>query len=289
MTPTRRERARGALASCALAACAALAAPGTAAAQANVSANWAGYVAFPSAGVGERFSGVSGSWRQPAGRCAVGRETYSATWVGLGGYSEGAQALEQVGTDADCTRAGGAVYSSWYELLPAPPVDLKLTVHPGDEMVASVTVAGHDVTLRIRDLSSGERFSVTAHARAVDVSSAEWIVEAPSACASSESCEVLPLTDFGEVPFAAATATAAAHTGTIADPEWSSTALELRQRAAHRASGRPRSHIARTLTVAAPSPSAAANGAFSVSWQEQTMQGGQPSAPTLPGFGGGAP
>ena len=41
---------------------------------------------------------------------------------------------------ADCARSGSASYSSWYELLPAEPVNLTLEVHPGDEMSASVTV-----------------------------------------------------------------------------------------------------------------------------------------------------
>ena len=39
----------------------------------------------------------------------AGRESYSAVWVGLGGYSENASALEQIGTDADCSRSGAAV------------------------------------------------------------------------------------------------------------------------------------------------------------------------------------
>ena len=116
---------------------------------ASVSTNWAGYVAVPSASVGSRFSSVSGSWKQPSANCSAGRETYSAVWVGLGGYNEDARSLEQIGTDSDCARSGGASYSSWYELLPAEPVNLTLEVHPGDEISASVTVKNHDVTLRI--------------------------------------------------------------------------------------------------------------------------------------------
>jgi hypothetical protein len=120
--------------------------PASADAVVSVSSNWAGYVALPSASVGSRFSSVSGSWTQPSATCSAGEETYSAVWVGLGGYRENARSLEQIGTDADCTRSGTTDYSSWYELLPAGPVNLTLKVHPGDEMSASATVSAHEVT-----------------------------------------------------------------------------------------------------------------------------------------------
>ena len=234
---TRLATPIGMLAGVALLASAALSEP--AARADGVSANWAGYLAQPSASAGAPFSSVSGSWRQPSATCSGGRETYSAVWVGLGGYNQDATALEQIGTDADCTRSGRARYTSWYELLPAAPVNLTLEVHPGDEMVASVTVKGHGVTLRVRDLTTGARFSRTERSSVLDTSSAEWIVEAPSICASSAACETLPLTDFGTVAFSAATATAAAHTGTITDPDWAATALELQQSAVTSVAGQP--------------------------------------------------
>src|SRR5271163_704103 len=149
---------------------------------ANISANWAGYVAVSSANAGLGFGSVSGSWTQPRATCSRGREASSAVWVGLGGYNEHSQALEQIGTDDDCERSGQVSYSTWYELVPAAPVNLKLRVHPGDQMTASVTVRSHEVTLRIRDLSSGARFALTRAVSSIDVSSADWIVEAPSVC-----------------------------------------------------------------------------------------------------------
>jgi hypothetical protein len=257
--------------------------------QASISTNWAGYVASPLPSVGSRFSQVSGAWRVPSVTCTAGHETDSAVWVGLGGYSERSRALEQVGSDADCTRSGRAVYSSWYELLPAAPVNLKLGVHPGDELSASVTISGQHVTLRIRDLSTGGHFERTRRLGVIDASSAEWIVEAPSACASA--CAILPLADFGQVAFTDATATVGSHTGPIGDADWVAVALELSQRAF---SGFPRrtrvsETPTRTLTEAAPSASAAPSGAFSVSWQQSSQQIEAASPPTLPGFGGGPP
>jgi hypothetical protein len=282
----RRKAMRPTVALCALlwsalATSAALGASSAAAAT-SVSTNWAGYVALPAASSGKHFSSVSGTWTQPGATCSAGRETYSAVWMGLGGYNEHARALEQIGTDVDCSRSGSAVYSSWYELLPAGPVNLKLDVHPGDHVSASVTVKGHDVTLRIRDLSTGAHFSTTRRAASIDTSSAEWIVEAPSACVNSQTCQILPLTDFGEVAFSSATATSRSVTGPIADPGWSSSALELQQRSvgAVGGPGGTRAQPTRTLILATPSSPPSSVGAFSVSWREQPIQLEQPSAPT---------
>ena len=197
----------------------------------DVSSNWAGYVAQPSPSGGSSFSSVSGSWTEPSATCERSRESYSAVWVGLGGFREDAGGLEQLGTDADCSSAGKVSYSSWFELLPAEAITVHLTVRPGNRMTASVTVRDHDVTLRLRDLSTGARFSITRRAPDVDISSAEWIVEAPSVCASAGGCRTLALTDFGEVAFSSASATSLGHTGPISDPAWSATALELRQNA----------------------------------------------------------
>jgi hypothetical protein len=265
---------------------AALASPAGASA---VSANWAGYVAAPSARVGSRFSSVSGSWTVPSVTCFAGRETHSAAWVGLGGDSESATALEQVGSDADCSRTGAAQYTSWYELIPAGPVDLQLKLHTGDRLTASVTVRSDDVTLRIRDLSTGARFGTTRRVAKVDVSSAEWIVEAPSVCVSVDACATLALSDFGSVTFSSATATAAGHTGAIADPDWSATALELRQGAEHDFAHRRGRRFGPTsgLVTASPSPVSAPTGSFAVSWQEQAIQIEPPPAPIMPGFDGG--
>lgn len=283
--------ARRAALLCALLAIGAGWAPAAAGAATSVSRNWAGYVAVQSASGSSRFSSVSGTWTQPSATCSNGKEAYSAVWVGLGGYSESASALEQVGTDADCTRSGHASYSVWYELVPAAPVSVALKVKPEDKLSASVTVRAKHVTLRIRNLSTGRRFTITKHVSKIDASSAEWIVEAPSVCLTTSSCATLALADFGTTLFSSATATARGHTGTIADADWSAGALELQQEAAAGAgsSAALRGSSTRTLTVATPSAASAADGSFSVDWQEKSVQSEQPAVPTLPGFAGGPP
>ena len=114
-----------------------------------VSSNWAGYVAQPAPTAGSRFASVSGSWTVPSVICVPGHASYSAVWVGLGGYRETGSSLEQVGVDADCSHSAHPSYTSWYELLPAAPISLKLGIHPGDQIAASVTAKGHRVTLRL--------------------------------------------------------------------------------------------------------------------------------------------
>jgi Peptidase A4 family len=64
-----------------------------------------------------------------------------AFWVGLGGFSETSQALEQIGTEANCSTAGKAKYAMWYELLPAASVPIKLKVFPGNAITVSNRLA----------------------------------------------------------------------------------------------------------------------------------------------------
>jgi hypothetical protein len=244
-----------------------------------LSANWAGYVAVRSGAGG--FSSVSGTWTQPGATCTAGREGFSAVWVGLGGYGAGSRALEQIGTDADCAASGRASYAAWFELVPAASVRIPLRVAPGERVSASVTVRGVHVTLRIRNLSTGARFSVTRRA-AADTTSAEWIVEAPSLCRSSARCRTLALADFGRALFSSATATARRHTGTIEDSGWVATQVELRQGTP---AGQPSpggTGTPATVIVATPSATSAAAGSFSVSWHEQTLAAESPGVPTLP-------
>ena len=61
----------------------------------------------------------------------------------------------------------------------------------------------------------------------IDVASAEWIAEAPSAC-SAEGCTPMPLANFGNVTFTNTSATTAdGHTGSISDPSWTAQPLQL--------------------------------------------------------------
>jgi hypothetical protein len=187
----------------------------------SVSANWAGYVAQ-----NNNFSSVSGSWIQPSAKCSS-PSAYSAFWVGLGGASDQSGALEQVGTQANCSADGSASYYAWYELVPAAPVKLDLAVKPGDRISGRVTVNGTTVVVALTNSTTGQSVTQTLQTDNIDASSAEWIAEAPSACDTSGSCQLLSLADFGTVKFTDAAATAGGHTGAINDAAWQATAVAL--------------------------------------------------------------
>ena len=202
----------------------ALAAP-VASADTRNSANWSGYAAHRS---GVKFTRVSGSWTQPSATCTPGHRTYSAFWVGLGGYSLNSNSLEQIGTEVDCSASGAVRSTAWYELVPAGSRAIHIAVQPGDAMTADVVVVGHDVTVELRDITRQRSFVKRLHAKTIDTTSAEWIAEAPSECVSDTACETLPLADFGTATFTSALAqTTTHHVGSVSDPRWGYTSLRL--------------------------------------------------------------
>ena len=177
----------------------------------QVSQNWSGYVV-----TGDRFRRVSGSWVVPKPSCQNHFKTYSDSWVGLGGFKDGAQSLEQTGTSADCTSAGKQRYSVWYELLPAAAVTIKMKVRPGDKMTGTIAVSGTQVRIVLRNRTRDTKFSTTKHMSSPDLSSAEWILEAPSDCDQLGNCRPLPLANFGKIPFTSAQVTTSnGHTASI--------------------------------------------------------------------------
>lgn len=194
-------------------------------ADSSTSSNWAGYAVHHSS---VKFRKVYASWTQPSVTCTPGASTYSAFWVGLGGYSVNSPALEQIGTEADCGPLGHSQMSAWYELVPAPSRSLSLDVKAGDKLVATVTVTGHKVVLALSDVTTNKSAVKTLHASKIDISSAEWIAEAPSECVSANSCQTLPLADFGSTTFDSAGAQATdAQKSAIANRRWTLTKITL--------------------------------------------------------------
>jgi Peptidase A4 family len=273
-------------------------APGLAAAAAEssaVSANWAGY-AVTGAVNAARFSRVAGSWVQPAGTCTQGQETYAVTWVGLGGFKQGARALEQDGTAVDCGRSGRAAYSAWFELVPAAPVTMRLKVHPGDRITASVAQKASKTILQVRDQTTGVARTTVRTVSAPDLSSAEWIVEAPSLCFTSTHCSPLPLTNFGTVSFSGASVSSNAQSNRTAIDARSLKVTRLELRDYSTGAGR-RFTTSATPTSGIASPLSASGNAFTVTWGELAGEGAaegseegsaeapsQPQAPPMPGF-----
>jgi hypothetical protein len=195
----------------------------------QVSSNWAGYAltGTNSSGAPTTYTNVVGSWVQPKVTCTARQPSYSAFWVGLGGFSVDAQALEQIGTESTCDARPRPVYAAWYEIVPAPSIPIALKLAPGDRVTAAVLVQGTQVTLQLTNTTRRVRVTRRATVPEPDLTSAEWIAEAPSSCSSSGGCRTLPLANFGSVSFARAAATGDAQAGTISDPAWQATPLEL--------------------------------------------------------------
>lgn len=208
----------------------ALAVPAGASADTTISRNWAGYAVHRP---GVVFRRVSARWREPRAACVPGVRSFAAFWVGLGGYNTGR--LEQAGTEGDCGQRGHATYYAWYELVPSAvgAVNLParvLRVRPGDVMSTSVTVTGSQVTIWLRNITRHKAFHTVAQATAIDLSSAEWIVEAPCA-PSANQCVILPLGNFRSVTFRRAEAEATSTSlGPISDPFWQRTRINLHPR-----------------------------------------------------------
>src|SRR5207253_605331 len=86
----------------------------------------------------------------------------------------------------------------------------------------------HVVTLTLRNATRGTRYSTRATVgHALDTSSAEWIAEAPALCRTASQCQVVPLSDFGQVQFTNISAGIGRHVGRLLDPFWTTTPVIL--------------------------------------------------------------
>jgi hypothetical protein len=202
-------------------------APFGARATTETSTNWSGYaVVGQNQGSPVNFTSVTGTWKQPKADCSTSdSDSAAAFWVGLGGYDEESDYLEQIGTDSDCER-GVARYYAWYELIPAPPVMLSIKIRPGDVITTSVNVLGSTVTFQLKNRTRHTVFTKRVVPDGIDLTSAEWVAEAPSSCRRS-ACEPVPLANFGTHDFARIATIGNDHPGTLVDPAWTTVPIQL--------------------------------------------------------------
>ena len=156
----------------------------------NVSSdNWSGYAVT---GANGSVTDVRGSWIVPSVSCPATGDQYASFWVGIDGYRS--NTVEQIGTDSDCVN-GVATYYAWYEFYPHFSYTINtITVKPGDVISAEVTAKGKGgFTVTITD--GNLTFSVSTKMPQAQMSSAEWIAEAPY------SGGVLPLANFTTVSY----------------------------------------------------------------------------------------
>jgi hypothetical protein len=199
----------------------------------DISSNWSGYAVT---GVGSTanvastsmsFSDVTGTWTQPVATCTPGLSTSAAIWVGLGGYTLGSNSLEQTGTSADCDGNGKATYYAWYELVPADSVTIKLKIFAGDTVTSTVLIKGTDVLVQVKNRTRHTAFTKHLAMAEPDLTSAEWIAEAPSECTVSGFCRTVPLTNFGSLTFSKVAALGNGVGGTLNGAGWVATPIQL--------------------------------------------------------------
>jgi len=174
----------------------------------NTSSNWFGYQQGAIEQGGKLFHAISGSWTVPtATQHTSGQAENSADWIGIGGgcvdanCAVGDQTLIQTGTEQDVSATGQASYDAWYEVIPAPELQItSMTVAPGDQMQASISqiATGADVwNLTIKDVTRNESFSTTLPYPST-MDTAEWIEETPLEIGTNAGFAALPnLTDPG--------------------------------------------------------------------------------------------
>ena len=121
---------------------------------------WAGYRSERNG-----VTAVRATWTVPAIRSLGRRPNSLSAWVGL---DDAGRHLEQIGIAAACQRHTRAEYWAWYELFPAGPTELRLTLHPNDTVVATVVRFGADrFRLTVTDTTTGTRFSTAQVVRHV--------------------------------------------------------------------------------------------------------------------------
>jgi len=155
------------------------------------SLNWGGYAGTTNV---PASSSVDGSWTvQTAGRTTSA--TYSAPWIGIGGYSD--STLIQTGTESDYY-SGAAHYTAWYEVLPAYETPISgLNISPGDVINSSVTAVANTTNqwnITLIDTTKGQGFSIIVSYNSSKLST-EWIEERPEIC--SRTCSLTTLASFG--------------------------------------------------------------------------------------------
>jgi hypothetical protein len=168
----------------------------------NTSGNWFGYNQGTLEQGSKLFNSIGGQWTVPTvTQHTAGQAEASSDWIGIGGGCVDAgctatdSTLIQTGTEQDVSATGQATYNAWYELVPAPELQItSLTVHPGDRMSASVSevVSNSNAwNVTLKDLTTGQSFSTTVPYSSTHTT-AEWIEETPLLIGTNAGFAALP-------------------------------------------------------------------------------------------------
>ncbi|MHB8325685.1 MAG: G1 family glutamic endopeptidase [Candidatus Dormibacteria bacterium] len=138
------------------------------------SSNWSGY----ELGDGP-YTSVAGTFTVP-NLAASSTTTATAEWAGIDGAAN--SSLIQAGVAEIYHHSTNQVsIFAWWEILPAPATPITtMVVAPGDTVTVNIAqVSGTTWSISVRDNTTGVGFS-TSQVYSGPLSSAEWIVEAPT-------------------------------------------------------------------------------------------------------------
>ncbi|AWR93735.1 G1 family glutamic endopeptidase [Acidianus brierleyi] len=148
------------------------------------SLNWAGYVVSSNFSNPEpEVTDIDGSWIVQSVKPTM-FPTYSAQWIGIGGFFSGDKSLIQTGT-LSYSEFGQTYYCAWYEILPAAATPIQnFTVKPGDTIYSSIILlkvinsTTQEWKITLDDVTEHEYFSITLNYSS-SLLSGEWIEERP--------------------------------------------------------------------------------------------------------------
>jgi hypothetical protein len=143
------------------------------------SGNWSGYAL-----TGSSFTEITATFNiPPVARRLCARAV--SEWVGIDGTNN--SDLIQTGVliysgnpTATSVGCGAPIIVAWWEILPGAEVPMSLTIHTGDSITATINeIETNTWLITLFDNTTGESQSVVLP-YAGPLTSAEWIVEAPS-------------------------------------------------------------------------------------------------------------
>lgn len=168
---------------------------------------WAGYAA-----TGTRFAAASGTWTVPSVTCGQSDPRTTFVWVGLDGATAGSTTVEQAGTGITCNPDGTVRHFAWTEFYPNLSSILDTKAYPvqqGDVIATTITAGTDNFAVTMNDQRNGTtiwNYSATIASPGAAFSTAEWVVEAPSATAGGADLAIMPVS----TTFTNVTATTAA-------------------------------------------------------------------------------
>jgi hypothetical protein len=150
----------------------------------QTSENWSGYEEDNGTGVADDTS-VTGTFTVPSLYAGDPTGDYMAEWVGIDGVANAN--LIQAGITEESTSPTTFGFFPWWEILPAPSVDVYSPdftgMEPGDTFTVTISEATSTTwTIDMDDVTQSEDFTTTQTypPSGTSETSAEWIVEAPT-------------------------------------------------------------------------------------------------------------